>query len=64
LSRAPKQAPSMIPGQEAGEKFMAVLLWAQGSSCTCPACNYLREMASDMVSRHVKEAKPVGSKGT
>ena len=54
----------MIPGQEAGEKFMAVLLWAQGSSCTCPACNYLREMASDMVSRHVKEAKPVGSKGT
>jgi len=45
----------IMPGAEAGEKFMAILLWSQKSACTCQACQYLREMADRLISTHIKE---------
>jgi len=50
----------MMQTPETGEKFMAILLWAQSSACTCPACAYLRDMAQRMISTHVGEVKKVG----
>ena len=58
VSKRKSGAQAMLPGPEAGEEFMAVMLWAQTSSCTCPACNFLRDMAGRLVKTHVKEAKP------
>ena len=60
MSRRRKVEESMIPGEKAGEEFMAVLLWAQQSSCTCPACRYFRELAGRMISTHIKEAEESG----
>jgi len=57
LSAKKKRIESMLPSEEAGERFMAVMLWAQSSSCTCQACQYFREMAANLISKHIREAK-------
>jgi len=60
LSKSRKKIESMLPSEEAGERFMAVMLWAQSSSCTCQACQYFREMAANLIRKHIKEAEKRG----
>lgn len=61
MSKRKSSAPAMMPGQDAGEKFMAVLLWAQKNDCECPACEYFRELAGSILERHFpKEAEKDG----
>ena len=60
MSKKRQIEETMMQTPETGEKFMAVLLWAQSSSCTCPACAYLRDMAQRMISTHVPGVKPSG----
>jgi len=53
LSRSKKRIDSMLPSEEAGERFMAVMLWAQSSDCNCKACQYFRELAARLINKHI-----------
>jgi len=55
-----KRIEAMLPSEEAGERFMAVMLWAQSSDCDCEACRYFREMAANLIAKHIKEAEKHG----
>jgi len=48
----------MMQPQPEAERFMAILLWSQSSTCNCPAARYFREMGKRMVAEHVKEETP------
>jgi len=62
LSRKRRVEEAMMQAPETGEKFMAILLWAQSSSCTCPSCEYFRELADRLISKHVGGVKKVGGR--
>jgi len=51
--------PVMPPPTEA-EEFMAILIWAQTSTCTCPAAAYFRRMGSRLTEKYIREAEPSG----
>lgn len=50
----------MVAGPKEGEKFMALILWAQQSTCACPSCEYMRDMAKQLISAHMPEATKRG----
>jgi len=54
-SRPPTIAPTVDP-----EEFMALLLHAQSSPCSCVFAQYFRKLGERMVEQHIKEAKPSG----
>ena len=60
MSKRQPASESLIAGPKEGEKFMALILWAQQSTCTCPSCEYMRDMARQLISAHMPEAKPRG----
>jgi len=60
LSKKRRVEEAMMQAPETGEKFMAILLWAQSSSCTCPSCEYFRDLAGRLISKHVGGVKKVG----
>jgi hypothetical protein len=60
MSKRQRAGPEIMPGPETGEQFMAMLLWSQQSSCSCPACEYLRGMANRLIRQHVPEVKQGG----
>jgi len=59
MSKRKVEAALMPPSREA-EEFIAILLWAQTSTCTCPAASYFRKMGKRMVKEHVKEEPDLG----
>lgn len=60
MSRRRQVEPAMVPGAEAGEKFMAILLWVQSSECKCPSCEYFRELGKTILEKHITEEKKDG----
>jgi len=54
-SRPPAIAPTVDP-----EEFMALLLQAQRSPCSCVFAQYFRKLGEYMVEHYIKEAKPSG----
>ncbi|RLE63560.1 MAG: hypothetical protein DRJ38_07235 [Thermoprotei archaeon] len=60
MSKKRRVEEAMMQAPETGEKFMALLLWAQSSSCTCPSCEYFRDFANRLISKHVGSVKKVG----
>jgi len=51
--------PAVPPPLEA-EEFMAILIWAQTSTCTCPAAAYFRRMGRRLTERYIREAELSG----
>jgi len=51
--------PVMPPPTEA-EEFMAILIWAQTSTCNCPAAAYFRRMGRRLTEKYIREAEPSG----
>jgi len=51
--------PAVPPPLEA-EEFMAILIWAQTGTCTCPAASYFRRMGRRLTEKYVREAEPSG----
>jgi len=60
MSKGKKRLESMIPSEEAGERFMAVMLWAQQSNCNCKACAYFRELAANLIKKHIGKGEVHG----
>jgi len=51
--------PVMPPPTEA-EEFMAILIWAQTGTCTCPAAAYFRRMGKRLTEKYIKEGEGSG----
>jgi len=51
--------PAVPPPLEA-EEFMAILIWAQTSTCTCPAAAYFRRMGRRLTEKYIQESASPG----
>jgi len=57
--RSVRPEPVMPPPSEA-EEFMAILLWAQTSTCNCPAARYFKKMGRRLAKKYIPEEEAGG----
>jgi len=50
----------ILPSFTAPQEFMAVLIWAQGADCDCPASRYFKRLGERLVNQYLEVGESGG----